>query len=222
GNQLNDSLSSLFVTTISENGKLQSAKRLVPPHRGITVIDAVITPDSALLLTGNIRNPKTPSDDLFAVTLNENTCFTSNTLVVTSHPTVTIDTNYLITPTTIAAPSGTLYNLLSTGSQVDFCSLAAGVSSPPNPTSAICYPNPLEDNRNLTIVFAMPLKAGGYISIIENALGAEVYHRQQRLTGAEQMISLETSDLPAGIYTIELLDPNTFAPVWRGKVVKVN
>ncbi len=59
----------------------------------------------------------------------------------------------------------------------------------------------------------------GAIVILRDVTGREVYRTHREAASSGEQIQIPTAGLASGVYTVELLDANSFANVWRGKVV---
>jgi hypothetical protein len=209
-----------FIVGIDRHGELHSTQRMLMPGRhtfGTTNI--IMNKQNTPVLVGSLD----PDRNIFITTLDENACYLKPFLVSTSHPSVSIDSTVLLEDIAVTTTQAdTTYTIIPRGIASDLCELeSVNLTNEFSRPSFLLYPNPIATSSFLSLKIISGIAPDNYILSLRDALGNEVYHEQKFLTGTEETITLQVSDLPSGIYTVELLDVNTFASVWRGKVVKV-
>ncbi len=101
---------------------------------------------------------------------------------------------------------------------VTVCSSEAEVKeiSTPQATAAI-YPNPAEHASSI-VVHLSGTYNGEYLVRLRDLAGSQVYRNIASVTSTNE-IRIPTTGLTSGIYFVELADANSFATLWRGKVV---
>ena len=207
-----------IITTVDANGKLLSANQIELPGRGITPRDMITLPGDKIVLTGRIGLPN--SNGMFIISIDNNTCSLKPILVSSNFSVVTIDTFFVPETNVIMGRQSTYTDIQTvTATQSDFCTY--GSVEPSNGISLVSlYPNPITQTEpSLNISVDYPVAGEKYLRLCD-VFGKEVYSKKVPGT-IEEILSIPMSDLSNGIYTVELLDANTFASVWRGKVVKV-
>jgi hypothetical protein len=217
---------SMIFTEVSENGTVKSVQRISPPGHSISPNGIILNAKGVPVVTGAIDQftlAATNPAKMFLLTMDDNTCLSESMLVVATHLATTMDSNVVVeSPDIYDDPKESAFNYVSGGTEFNLCDILS-VLNIDQPQSLISlFPNPLTENATLNVKTAIVLLPGSYELSVRNALGKQVYSEKRYLTGTEQQLTISISDLPSGIYTVELLDANTFASVWCGKIVKVN
>lgn len=222
GTQFRDSSSGITIATISPSGMLKSVKRMHIPKMALTLTDMKSLDDGRLLLCGSLDVHGSVGTFMFVA--DSNTCFLKDILIVHRDVSISTDSNYILDNLPVDSPFYYSYTITDTQvTQYDLCSISSEVLSTTDiQQPAIPFPNPIFSNQEVAVALPEGTPTGNYLISVRNIVGREVFQNQIHLSGTSKSITIATVDLPVGTYTIELLDANTFASVWRGKVVKVH
>jgi hypothetical protein len=211
----------LAIISLRPDGGLKYVKVLVTTFDFLEGNSIVKTKGGGFVVSGDGRDATRPLIICKFDSLGNN-CNTEDLLLSGNDGTGIISDSSIVQskgPVLVSKETASVKSISFSGG--DFClptSVRGNISVKQNSISI--RPNPV--HKESLIISLKQSMVVDYILTLHDPLGKEVYHEQKFLTGTEETITLQVSDLPSGIYTVELLDANTFASVWRGKVVKVN
>ncbi|HET9135684.1 MAG TPA: T9SS type A sorting domain-containing protein [Candidatus Kapabacteria bacterium] len=212
---------SLFVASLTASGELKYF-RMSTQQYSLSANSITKTLDNGFIVTGFAEN-KYSGASIFVSKFDSNgsNCNMRDLLVSTNQGIREIAMGFPVS-------SGSIYQSKAffaiepiTISESDLCDQTYVAHSQSQIPNVSLFPNPVASTQTLTVVIPSNLASGRYLLSIHDALGKEVYHEKKNLSGAEESITIQIETLPAGIYTVELLDANTFTAVYHGKIVKL-
>lgn len=213
---------SLAVLTLTPAGVLKSLRILSFGFRFSAGTSISRTTDGGFMMGGYGSDAQVNYSMLFSrFDPSGHTCFMQDHLVSISEGGIVTNSSIL----TIDGPPWYAMNepaiVSTTVTVTDLCSSTSVDASPEKQrTSFVLSPNPISSAAELTLSTEGFIPVGSHVLSLRDVLGTEVYRKKQYI-GETERITIPVGDLPSGIYTVDLLDPNTFTSVWRGKVVKI-
>lgn len=212
----------MVITGVDLEGRLKSA-RLLSSSYACNPFGITLNKMGVPVIAGSMGQLFKFDGEMFVMTLdNQQPCHFRDILVLTDELRLTVSSPFINGPVSSREPTTLNFDIVSGATEFDFCSYISVHSEPTLGYSAISLsPNPVREDQVIQINLSGNSLYGSYLIVLRDALGKEVIHENRQFSGSEKKVAIQTTALPNGIYSVELLDPNNFASVWHGKVVKV-
>ncbi|MFI5264373.1 MAG: hypothetical protein ACHQM6_07655 [Candidatus Kapaibacterium sp.] len=179
--------------------------------------------DDGLLLLGGIleSNPTRYSGFIAKLDKDGNGCNSSIIHGVEHHIGTIFDTVLTIDSGGVAI-RGFADSISFGATTSDFCAQASNQENSYSKVPGILlFPDPVEKHSRITIRCSDGLPQGHFEVILRDEIGKEQSNVRITSTGGKQEIVIPISNLPAGIYTIEIVSANTLVKIWDGKFLVV-
>ncbi len=215
-NHLRDSL--WHIISIDKDGHIPTVIELKNRAEPLTICPIDIVPPRYQVIS-LFDHPTTPYIAISSFTSALEGCDSRETLCIFDTISCSIDTsNVLYDVAAIQTVPLSLLRAPIQWKEETICEESREVTSSLGTSVLAIYPNPAEGGV-IRVKTPSNITGASVVIILRDLTGREVYRTHREAATPGEQIQIPTAGLASGVYTVELLDANSFANVWRGKVV---